>query len=203
MQDEQLKQEGHYYNIISTNEVLEKFGQLNLLPIEVKKSFKKSLKTNLIIPPLYQAYSLIMQYMDEWFYKRFKKDFFKHKYLDASHVMDQMNHYPIREVIKSSKPSSHISVEDDTEYDRNGVDLHNLGLTLYNNKARYKDAFFIDRDKDTYISLCFMELHMHFNFSIRVATKSVQDDVAMVEYKETIFRKIINKIKNFFTKENK
>lgn len=177
MEDEKLKQEGHYYDIISTNEVLEKFGQLEMLPIEVKKSFKKSLKTNLIIPPLYQAYSLIMQYMDEWFYKRFKKDFFKHKYLDASHVMDQMNHYPIREIIKSSKPSAHISVEDDTEYDRNGVDLHNLGLTLYNNRARYKDAFFIDRDKDTYISLCFMELHMNFNFSIRLATKSVQDDV--------------------------
>ena len=36
-----------------------------------------------------------------------------------------------------------------------------------------------------------------------VIEKSVQDDVAMMEYKETIFRKFINKIKNFFMRENK
>ena len=177
---QEINQDGQYYAIMSTEEVLNRFGRRDLLPIEIGKSQERSLKTNLIIPPLYQAYSVAIQYMSNWFYKRFddkNKEFFKHKYLDLSHVMDQMNHYPIREIIKNSKPSAHIMVEDDTEYDRNGVDLHNLGLTLYNNKARYKDAFFIDRIKNTYISLCFMELHMEFNFSIRVATKSVQDDI--------------------------
>ena len=172
-----IDQEGHYYDIISTEEVIRRFGNTDMLPIEIERSYEKSLKTNLIVPPLYQSYSLVMQYMDSWFYKRFKSDFFKHKYLDASHVMDQMNHYTTREIIKNSKPSAHIVVEDDTDYDRNSVDLHNLGLTLYNNRARYEDAFFIDREKDTYISMCFMEMHMNFTFNIRVATKSVQDDV--------------------------
>lgn len=175
MQDH--NQEGYYYDMISTDEVLRRFGRKDMLPIEIGKSMEKSLKTNLIVPHRYQACSLAIEYMQNWFYKRFNKDFFKHKYLDGSHAMDQMNRYTIREVIKSSKPSVHIVVEDDTDYDRNGVDLHNLGLTLYNNRARYKDAFFIDRNKDTYISMCMMEMHFQFSFTMHFATKSVQDDV--------------------------
>lgn len=173
----QYEQEGQYYDVISTEEVLRRFGRKDLLPIEFGSSQTSSLKTNLIIPHRYQAYSLAIEYMQNWFYRRFAKGFFKHKYLDGSHVMDQMNHYPIREIIKNSRPSAHIVVEDDTDYNRNGVDLHNLGLTLYNNRARYNDAFFIDRINSTYISMCMMEMLMRFTFNVRVATKSVQDDV--------------------------
>lgn len=174
---ERQEQEGQYYAILSTEEILARYGRKDLLPVEFGKSQSAHLKTNLITPHRYQAYSLAMEYMQNWFFKRFNKDFFKHKYLDGSHVMDQMNHYPIREIIKNSKPSSQIVVEDDTDYDRNGVDLHNLGLTLYNNRARYKDAFFIDRTNSTYISMCMMDMKMRFTFTIRLATKAVQEDV--------------------------
>lgn len=174
---EEYKQEGAYFRILSTGEVLERFGRLNDLPIDISKGISTNLKTNLITPDLSQAYSLAIQYMTNWFYSKFPKDFFKHKYLDASHVMDQFSHIPTRELIKNPKPSAHISIDDDTDHNRNNVDLHNLGQTLYNNRCRYKDAFFIDREKHLYISLCFMQMKLNFGFNIKVNTKSVQDHV--------------------------
>jgi hypothetical protein len=170
-------QTGRYVKVLTDQEVLQKFGRERYLPIEITKSMHHSLKTNLIVAQQYQSYSLCMQYMTNWFYKRFPKDFFKHKYLDLSHIHEQTNHYTIRELIKNNKPSSHITVDEDVEYNRSNIDLYNLGLTLYNNRARYKDAFFIDREKNTYVSIAFGEIKLEFGFNIHLATKSVQDDV--------------------------
>ena len=83
----------------------------------------------------------------------------------------------MRDLIKTNKPSAHITVDEDTEYNRSNIDLYNLGLTLYNNRCNYRDAFFIDREHNTYISLAFGEVRMEFGFNIHVSTKSVQDDV--------------------------
>ena len=170
-------QHGRYLKVLSRREIMERFGRDSYLPIQLKRSYSHSLKTNLITAQLYQSYSLAIQYMSNWFYKRFPNNFFKHKYLDLSHIHDQTQRYPIRELIKASKPAAHITVDEDVEYNRSNIDLYNLGLTLYNNRARFKDAFFIDREKDTYVSIAFGEIRLEFTFHIRLATKSVQDDV--------------------------
>lgn len=175
-----FKQEGEYIQKLSIEEVIRQFGRTDTLPVKLHRSLDKHLRTNLIATDIYQSYSIAIQYMTNWFYKRFPDDFFKHKFLDASHVMDQFKHYTIREIIKNNKPSAHISVEDDTEYDRNALDLYNLGTTLYNNRARYQDAFFIDREKSLFISMALQEMKMDFTFSIRVNTKSVQDYVQQI-----------------------
>lgn len=174
---EDYKQNGQYLKILSTAEVLNKFGRTNMTPIEIEKGMNHNLKTNLITADPSQGYSLAIQYMTEWFYRRFPNDFFKHKYLDASHVLDQFNHITTRELIKNPKPSAHISIDDDTDYNRENIDLYNLGTTLYNNRCRYKDAFFIDRERSLYISLAFMQLKLNFGFNIKLNTKSVQDHV--------------------------
>jgi hypothetical protein len=173
----ETNQPGRYVKVLSTREVLERFGVTKGLPIDIKKTCHHKLKTNLIVAQLYQSYSLAIQYMNNWFYKRFPKNFFKHKYLDLSHIHDQTQRYTMRELIKTNKPSAHITVDEDTEYNRSNIDLYNLGLTLYNNRCNYRDAFFIDRERNTYISIAFGEVRMEFGFNIHVSTKSVQDDV--------------------------
>lgn len=172
-----LEQHGEYLKVIPAEEIYKKYGKTDLLPIEIEKNMKVDLKTNLITTDLYLFYGMAIQYISEWFYKKFPDDFFKHKYVDAAHVIDQFNHIPVRELIKNPKPSCHIAVEDDAYYNRENIDLYNLGQTLYTNRARYNDAFFVDREKNLFISLVFMQLKMNFTFNIKLNTKSVQDNI--------------------------
>lgn len=180
------KQEGQYYQTVSIEEILALHGNKDMLPIKIEKSMTKQLKTNLIVPPKYQSYSLAIEYMTNWFYKKFPEHFFHHKYLDASHIMDQFRKLRTRDLIVINKPAGHIAVDEDTSFNRNNIDLYNLGATLYSNRAMITDSFFIDREKNIYISFVPRQIKLNFNFSIRVNTKSIQDDVA--EMCEMVFR---------------
>lgn len=183
---EKYKQEGQYYRTVSIEEIMARYGKTDMLPVTISKSINKNLKTNLIVPPKYQAYSLAIEYMTEWFYKKFPDHFFHHKYLDASHILDQFRKLRTRDLIVINKPAGHISVNEDTEFNRNNIDLYNLGVTLYSNRAMIKDSFFIDRDTNTYISFVPRQIKLNFDFSIRVTTKSIQDDIA--EICDMVFR---------------
>lgn len=179
-------QQGSYYKEISVEEAIRRFGRTDLLPIKIEKSQTMNLKTNLVVPSKYQCYSLAIEYMSNWFYKRFPDKFFKHKYLDASHIMDQFRKLSTRELIVINKPAAHITVDEDQEYNRNGIDIHNMGATLYTNRARWNDAFFIDRELNTYISMVMRQVKLNFTFTVRVNTKHIQDDVA--EIADVVFR---------------
>lgn len=183
---EKYRQDGQYYQPVSIGEILARNGNIDMLPISIHKSISKQLKTNLIIPPKYQAYSLAIEYITDWFYKKFPDHFFHHKYLDASHIMDQFRKLRTRDLIVINKPAGHIAVDEDTEFNRNNIDLYNLGVTLYSNRAMIKDSFFLDRDKNIYISFVPRQIKLNFNFSIRVTTKAIQDDVA--EICDMVFR---------------
>ena len=175
-----MDDQGVYYKVLSDEEILAKFGSKDLLPIKLEKSTTTKLKTNLIIPPKYQSYSLAIEYMSDWFYKKWPKYFFHHKYLDASHVMDQFRKLKTRDLIVLNKPAAHIAVNEDPSYNRNNIDLHNMGVTIYENRAGIKNSFFIDREKNIYITMVPRQIKLGFKFSIRVSTKSVQDDVAEI-----------------------
>ena len=179
-------QSGTYYKEISTSELVSRLGYKDLLPLRLEQTQETKLKTNLIVPPKYQCYSLAIEYMSNWFYKKFPDKFFKHKYLDASHVMDQFRKLPTRELIVINKPAAHITVDEDQEYNRNGIDIHNMGGTLYTNRARWNDAFFVDRELNTYISMVMRQIKLTFSFTVRVNTKHIQDDVA--EIADVVFR---------------
>ena len=170
-----------YYRVIPINEVRQAFGNKcnpELTPISIHRDTERRLKTNLIVPPKYQAYSLAIEYMSKWFYSKRPKDFFKHTFLDASHIMDQFRKLKTRELIKANKPLAHITVNEDTEFNRSNIDLYNLGATLYNNRCRYNDAFYVDREKNTFISMAMRQIKLTFDFSMLFDTKSMQDDVA-------------------------
>ena len=175
-----MEQHGKYYKVLSNEDVLNALGQTEYMPIQINKSYDHKLKTNLIVPPVYQAYSLAIEYMSYWFYSKFPSNFFKHKFLDASHVLDQFRKLRNKDLLVVNKPAAHIVVDQDRSYNRERIDLHNLGLNLYSNHCSYKDAFFIDREKHIYISMVMKMLLLNFNFSIRVATRSVQQDISDV-----------------------
>lgn len=158
----------------------------DFFPIEIQRTMEKKLKTNLIIPSQYLLYSLCIEYMSNFFYSKFPKDFFKHKRLDTSHIMDDLRKIETKDLIVINKPAAHIVVDEDQGFNRNNLDLYNAGATLYENRARLENSFFMDRTNNIYIAFRPYQVKLTFGFSIKVSTKAVQDDVAKLC--EIIFR---------------
>ena len=177
------------YVTVPFNEVLKYYRHRNkedLLPIYFERSIEKRLKTNLIVPSQYVLYSLCIEYMTKFFFSKFPNNFFKHKRLDTSHIMDDLRKMETKDLIVINKPAAHIIVDEDQSFNRNNLDLYNAGATLYENRARLEDSFFMDRANNIYISFRPYQVKLVFRFSIKVNTKAVQDDIAKIC--EIVFR---------------
>lgn len=147
-------------------------------PIAFVKSYSKDLKTNLLTPSRNQSYSCCIEYISRWFYSKFADDFFKQKHLDIEHILNQRLHYRTRELLTTNKPAVSISVNIDTNYNRELLDQYNWGADLYNNRARYKDVFFRDKDRSLGIALTMEMLLLTFSFKMLFAEQGIQMDVA-------------------------
>lgn len=164
--------------VVSTEEILSAYGRTDLLPIHIQKDYCKNLKTNLLVPSTNQSYSTAVEYITKWFYNKFKDGFFKHTYLEATHMFHEFRRLKKKELLNIPKPACVISASLDNSYDRERLDLYNLGANLYNNRCSFRDAFFIDRDRHLFVSLAFELLLINFSFRMRFATKATQIDVA-------------------------
>lgn len=166
------------YKVLSNREVLELFGRKEDLPIYLNRDYYKQLKTNLLVPSVNQSYSCALEYMSNWFYSRFPDDFFKTKYVEASHIFNQLRTKSYRELLKVVKPAAVIRLNMDMGFNNENLDQYNYGNLLYNNRARYKDAFFIDKDHDLYISATMELLQLNFSYKIMVPYQGLQLDLA-------------------------
>ena len=163
---------------LSEVDILNAFGRTDLTPIQIDVDYYKKLKTNLLVPSVNQAYSTAIEWVSKWFYSKFKEGFFKQTFLDASHLMDQFRKLRRRDLLSITKPACVISVDLDTGYNRENLDLYNLGPTLMTNRTSYRDAFFIDRDKHLFVSMRMEMLMFRFNFRMKFATRAMQMDCA-------------------------
>ena len=164
--------------VLSSTDLINIFGRTDMLPVHVYKDFYKKLKTNLIIPSSNQAYSMCIEYMSKWFYNKFPEGFFRSTFLEASNIMDQLRSMSNKQLIGSMKPCAAVSADLDLSFNRESLDLHNMGLTLYSNHCSFRDAFFVDKKKHLYISLTTELLLMNFQFRIKLDTRALQLDVA-------------------------
>ena len=171
MDDKNLK-------VLTTADLIRAFGRTDLLPIKVERDFFKKLKTNLIVPSANQAFSMCIEYMSKWFYSKFPTGFFRSTFLETSSIMDQLRTFSNKQLIGSMKPCAAISAEVDMSYNRENLDLYNMGINLYQNHCSYRDAFFIDKKNHLFISLATELLLMNFTFKIRLDTRALQFDVA-------------------------
>lgn len=160
--------------ILTNEEVLAKFGRTDCLPIKIDREYFKKLKTNLLVPSTNQAYSCAIEYIENWFYSKFKPNYFKQTFLDASHIMDQLRKLKKQDLYSVSKPACVISVDIDTNYNRNNLDLYNLGKTVMSNRLSFADSFFFDRDKNTFVAMKMEMLLFNVNFRMKFASRALQ-----------------------------
>lgn len=155
-----------------------KTNSTKLLPISIEKDYYKDLKTNLLTPSRNQNYSCCIEYILRWFYSKFPDGFFRQKYIDTEHIFHQRMNYKFRDLLVTNKPAATVQVTLDQSYNRQLLDQYNYGMTMYNNRTHYKDAFFIDHDKDLFISMTMEMLLLNFRFKMLFPNQAIQMDVA-------------------------
>lgn len=171
------KTEENNYKILSDTDIYNMFGTSNYQPIlSIDKEFDHKLKTNLMVASTFNAYSCCIEYIRNWIFSKFPEGFFRSEHLDYSHILTYMKKYDIKGLVEST-PCINITPEIEFNFNRDNLDLYNMGLNFYHNRCSYKDAFFIDNEKSLFIS-CNMEvILMRFNIKILVQYRGIQLDV--------------------------
>ena len=171
------KTEENNYKILSDTDIYNMFGTSNYQPIlSIDKEFDHKLKTNLMVASTFNAYSCCIEYIRNWIFSKFPEGFFRSEHLDYSHILTYMKKFDMKGLVEST-PCINITPEIEFNFNRENIDLYNMGLNFYHNRCSYKDAFFIDNEKSLFIS-CNMEvILMRFNIKIVVQYRGIQLDV--------------------------
>lgn len=146
--------------------------------IDIVKEFRKNLNLSLCVPSVTNSYSMCIEYVKDWFKSKFKDNYFKSEYIDGMNIFNFSQKFTREQMAKRMKPALSIIPQIDMDYNRETVDLYNYGTNLYYNRCDYRDAFFKDIDKDSYISVAMRIMQMNFNFKIKVSSKAHAIDLA-------------------------
>lgn len=146
-------------------------------PLEFLKQYIKNLNCSLVIPSRSNSYSICIEFMKEWFRDGFVDGYFKSEYIDGKHVLDDFKSLTRQQLIKRNKPALSIIPRADNDFNRENIDLYNMGTALYNNRCRFSDAFFVDEQSKSFISIDFKLLKMNFTYRIKVDTLAQAQDL--------------------------
>ena len=171
------KTEENNYKILSDTDIYNMFGTSNYQPIlSIDKEFDHKLKTNLMVASTFNAYSCCIEYIRNWIFSKFPEGFFRSEHLDYSHILTYMKKFDMKGLVEST-PCINITPEIEFNFNRENIDLYNMGLNFYHNRCSYKDAFFIDNEKSLFISCNTEIILMRFNIKILVQYRGIQLDV--------------------------
>ena len=138
--------------------------------------YRPRLYKQLQLPSYVHAYSLAIEYMQEWYLSNFPKNYFKYVYLNGKHVLDdwrQFNRYNI----KHEKPMLAIIPSVNTDWDRDNVDMYMGTKDLMLRRSTAQQSFFRDYERMQFLYLQMREMEMNFTFRNRVSTRSQQLDL--------------------------
>ena len=145
---------------------------------------RKMLNSHLITPSLEYSYSLCVEYMKNWFLKRFDKNFFGENYsniaVDESHIFSDFRALTKEQLIMRAAPEkgvlSIVPTIDDS-FNRDNLEDAMYGVDMMVKRSRYEDSFFKDKAVNRYISSTLDLIFMNFTFKVRVESLAQQLDL--------------------------
>lgn len=146
----------------------------------------KELRSSLSIPSTMNSYSMVIEYMRNWFLMKFNRDFFKTVHIDGKHVLDDFRKLNKTEILKRPKPAVSIIPKMDMEWDRDGLDTYLYDKSQYIRKSKLESAFFKDIKRNMYLAINLEQIKMEFNFRIIVESRAQQID--LYKYMNMAFR---------------
>ena len=161
----------------------------NIVPINkidiIKKENKKLIST-VLIPSASHSYALAVEYIKQWFLKKFSKDFFKTVYIEGKNIFDESRRFSIDNTARRQNPSVAIIPTIDFSFDRDKIDLPLGGLELYEEKSTTDTCFFRDYTNGIFIKEI-DQLNM-INFTIKVYVDSKAKQLNLWHYMKLAFR---------------
>ena len=148
------------------------------LPIHINNGYSKNLKTNLLTPSKNHSYSVCIEFLKEWFLRKFPDDFFKQTYIDMEHILHQRMNYKTRQLLTTNRPALAIKASLDHSYNRELLDQYNYGDSVFSSMARNKDVFFKDSKYSIGIALTMEMLLLNVSFKMLFNEQGIQQDVA-------------------------
>lgn len=137
--------------------------------IEELLEFKKDHLLNLCTPSISSSYSICVEYMRNWFIRKFQSGYFKSEFISGKNILADYLKKDILDFVKRNKPSLLISPRLDFEFTRDFTDSYMYGNKTYYNRARFKDAFFKDPIHQNLLSIEMEQLRVNFRFAIKVS----------------------------------
>lgn len=142
----------------------------------------RMLRTSVLLPSQYQAYSVCVEFAKEWFVERFAEHTFNSIYVDGTHSFDEFRKFSdIDSKLKHTNPLLAIVPTIDITRNRDWIDsTPEMPLLLKRSKM---DGTFFNDDRDgrgLHLQLMFKTITMNFVFKMRLDTRAEQLD--MLEY---------------------
>lgn len=132
---------------------------------------------SLVTPSVVNTYSIGMQYIKDWFFSKFDKDFFKATYVEQQHPLADFRQInTITKALKKTKPSVAIGSQISYDFNRDTLDLYQASSDTYLRRTKFNNAFFRDKEKNLNLSVVFKVLEINFSFKIRLSTRAQQLD---------------------------
>ena len=147
-------------------------GQVDVCEDNIK------LHKNISIPSEIHIYSLGVEYMKQWFLKKFEDGYFKTIHINGKHVFDDARQFNKEKLLKIEKPAVAITPTVDYDYNRDTVDLKLGGRDIFIRRSQiFDDSIFKDYENNIFLGTMFKQVQMNFTFRIRVGSKAQQIDL--------------------------
>lgn len=155
-------------------------------PLKEVREFKKEYAVSLCIPSVSSSYSVCTEYFRKWVKNKFQPGFFKAEYIAGRNILKDFLSKSMIDNIRKNKPALAIKPQLDYTFNREGTDLYLYGRNIYNNRTRYKDAFFINPINKNMVSLELEQLRVEF--AVRIKVSSYNTGIDLYKFMQVAFR---------------
>lgn len=152
----------------------------NLKPInesEFRTRNSKTLYRSICVPSTVQSYSLCIEYMKNWFIKKFPQDTFKSIYVEGKNIYDDFRTLSKLDILKRQKPALTITPAIEWDFNNENLDSYPYGMDLYVQTGKFKNSFFNCPKNNSYMGIGMETIFMPFNFKIKLETRAQQLDM--------------------------
>lgn len=155
-------------------------------PIDLSNKYlKESLNCSLAMPSTVHTYSIITEFIKQWAFERFPKNYFKHVHVEGKHVFDDFRKFSVDDAIKKVKPWIAIVPKINLDYDRNTLNTNQFGADMLMKTGRIDRALIRDYRRNNFIGTSMELLEMDFGFKMLVESRAQQID--LYKYISTTF----------------
>lgn len=141
------------------------------------KNLAEELQCSLSIPSTTHTYSVVTEFIKQWFLSKFTNQYFKHVYIDGKHVFDDIRKFNLSHFLKLPKPTLAIIPRINLEYNRDMLDTNPFGIDMIMKTGRLERALIRDFKRNLFIGNTLEALDIRYTFLMRVDSRAQQIDL--------------------------